>query len=71
MTTLTVRIPDELKDELEHICEEQHRSTSEVIRESLRRFVVAEELQSIRKMARPFAKAAGFLTDEDVFEEIS
>lgn len=71
MSTLTIRIPDKLSRQLRKLCREQERSTSEVVRESLRRYVVAEELQRLRDSLRPYAEAAGFLTDEDVFKAVS
>lgn len=69
--TLTIRIPKDLGKELKKLCREQGRSTSEVVRESLRRYLVAEQLRQIREMARPYAEARGFLTDEDVFRSVS
>jgi predicted transcriptional regulator len=71
MDALTVRIPSDLQSRLEKFCKRQHRSASDVLRESLRRFLVAEQLREIREDLRPHAEAAGFLTDEDVFKAVS
>ena len=71
MTTLTVRIPDELQAELQKFCSKRHQTTSEILRESLRNYLASEELRDIRRKARPYAEAAGYLTDEDVFRDIS
>jgi predicted transcriptional regulator len=71
MARLTVRIPGTLRDELADLCRRQQRPLSEVVRESLRRYVTREQLRQIRGKLRPYAKAEGFLTDEDVFETIS
>lgn len=71
MTTFTVRITDDLRDELRELCSRQHRSSSEIMRESLRRYLAAEQIRAIREKARPHAEAQGFLTDEDVFEAVS
>ena len=71
MGTLNLRIPDDLKRELERLCREQHRPASEVVRDSLRRYIAAEKFHSLRRKTLPFAEAQGFLTDEDVFEAIS
>lgn len=68
---LTIRIPKALGKELKKLCRQQGRSTSDVVRESLRRYVAAEQLRQVREMARPYAEAKGFLTDEDVFKAIS
>lgn len=69
--TLTVRIPKNLGKELKKLCRRQGRSTSDVVRESLRRYLVAEQLRQIREIARPYAQARGFLADEDVFKVVS
>ena len=44
---------------------------SELVRESLRRYIVTEQLKAIRRVTVPLAEAQGFLTDEDVFKEVS
>ncbi len=69
--TLTVRIPKDLGKQLKKLCRQQGRSTSEVVRESLRRYIAAEQFRQIREMVRPYAEARGFLTDEDVFKVVS
>jgi predicted transcriptional regulator len=71
MNALTVRIPPELQEQLQKLCNEQHRSPSDVVRESLRRYIVLEQLRQLREKLRPHAEAAGFFTDEDVFKAVS
>jgi len=71
MDALTIRIPKELAKKLEQICKRQHRSTSEVVRESLRRYLDLEQLREIREQLRPHAEAAGVLTDDDIFKAVS
>ncbi|MGC9453980.1 MAG: CopG family ribbon-helix-helix protein [Phycisphaerae bacterium] len=71
MGNLTIRIPDELRRQLEGLCRRQNRSASEVVRDSLRRYLAAEKFRTLRGRALPFAEAQGFLTDEDVFKAIS
>ena len=71
MSNLTVRIPETLRKEIERLCKRQKRPASEVVRDSLRRYVAAETFQSLRRKTLPFAEAQGFLADEDVFEAIS
>ncbi len=71
MTAVTIRIPEDLHVELQRLCEEQQRSTSDVVRESVRRYIAAEQLRSIREMTKPNAAARGYLTDEDVFKDVS
>jgi predicted transcriptional regulator len=71
MSTLTLRIPDDLKEQLEALSRQQQRPASELVRESLRKYVAAEQLKSLRRMSAPLAEAQGFVTDDDVFQAIS
>jgi predicted transcriptional regulator len=71
MSTLTIRLPDELKADLQKFSQEQNKPVSDVVRESIRRYVAIEKFRAIRKKVLPFAEAQGFLTDEDVFKAIS
>jgi predicted transcriptional regulator len=71
MSNLTIRIPEELKEQLEALCKERNRPLSAVVRESLRRYVAAERFRTLRHKTLPFAEAQGLLTDEDVFKAIS
>ena len=71
MANLTVRIPESLRKELQALCERQDRPVSEVVRDSLRRYIAVQKFQTLRRRALPFAEAQGLLTDEDVFKVIS
>jgi len=71
MSTLTLRIPNDLKKQLEELSRQQQRPASELVRESLRRYIVTEQLKAIRRTTAPLAEAQGLLIDEDLFKEIS
>ena len=71
MNTLTIGLPDELRDDLEKLSEEQRKPVSDIVRESIRRYVAVEKFRSLRKKTLPFAEAQGYLTDEDIFNAIS
>ena len=71
MNTLTIRLPNELKSDLQRLSQEQNKPVSDIVRESVRRYVAVEKFRALRKKALPFAEAQGFLTDEDVFRSIS
>jgi len=71
MNTLTIRLPEDLKDDLQKLSEEQSKPVSDIVRESIRRYVAVEKFRALRKKVLPFAEAQGFLTDEDVFKAIS
>jgi predicted transcriptional regulator len=66
-----VRIPAALRKQLESLSAEEQRPASEVVREALRGYVAAQKFRRLRRKTLPFAEAAGFLTDADVFEKIS
>jgi hypothetical protein len=41
------------------------------MREALRRHLALTQFEDLRKRMMPFAEAAGYLTDEDVFRDVS
>jgi len=53
------------------VSREKNKPVSDVVRESLRRYVAVEKFRALRAKALPFAEAEGFVTDEDVFRAIS
>ena len=71
MNTLTVRLPNDLRSELEDISQEQRKPVSDLVRESIRRYVALERFRALRKRVLPFAEAQGFIMDEDVFKAVS
>ena len=70
MSNITVRISKTLRKELKALSVRQQRPTSEVVRDSLRRYIAAEKFRRLRGKTLPFAEAQGFLADEDIFEAI-
>lgn len=71
MGTLTIRLDDKLERELNRLAKTQRKTKSEIARELLRRHMLVRELDGIRDKLRPYAEAAGCLTDEDFFRNIS
>lgn len=71
MPTLTIRLDAKLDSELNRLAKSMRKTKSEVARELLRRHILVQELDQVRERLRPYAEAAGFLTDEDFFEKIS
>lgn len=69
--SITIRIPDELKKELEEISRIERKPVSDLVRDSLRRYVAIQRFRQHRTVALPFAEAQGILTDEDVFKLLS
>lgn len=71
MATLTIRIDDELDKGLERLAKAQHRTKSDLAREMLRKRIAVERFRELRRKALPLAEAAGFVSDEDIFRDIS
>jgi predicted transcriptional regulator len=62
---------DELRTELDEVSRVEHKAVSDIVRESLRRYIAVEKFRAARKKVLPFAEAQGLLTDEDVFKALS
>ena len=71
MATLTIRLDDRLERELNQLARTQRKTKSEVARELLRRHLQVRHLDDLRDRLRPYAEAAGCVTDEDFFRTIS
>jgi len=67
---LTVRLTPELGRQLEKVAKEENRPVSEIVRESLGRYVAVLRFREIQKRAVKRARAQGIYTDEDVFKRI-
>ena len=71
MTTLTIRLPEQLRADLNKVSRQEHKPVSDIVRESLRRHVAVQQFRALRRKVLPFAEAQGLLTDEDVFRALS
>jgi len=69
--SLTIRIDDELEKLLAKAVRQSGRNRSDVAREALRRQLRISQFDALRRKLMPFAEARGYLTDEDVFRDIS
>jgi predicted transcriptional regulator len=69
--TLTIRLPDDLRKELQKISKEESKPMSDLVRESLQRYISIYKFRKLRNKVLPFAESQGILTDEDVFDVIS
>lgn len=70
-TPLTVRLDSEMERDLDELCAETGKSRSEIVREALRRQLMLLRFERHRRALIPYAEAAGYFTDEDVFRDIS
>lgn len=56
---------------LDAVCRQTGMTKSEVVRQALRRQLSLMRFEQLRRQALPFAEARGYLTDEDVFRDVS
>jgi len=68
---VTVRLDRELARRLDRMSKRLGRSRSDVVRDALRRQLSLLQFEEVRRRIAPFAEAAGYLTDEDVFRDVS
>lgn len=68
---LTIRLDAKLARQLASISRRLRRSRSDVVRDALRRQLALLQFEETRSRIAPFAEAAGYLTDEDVFRDVS
>ena len=70
-STITIRLDAALGKELDQACARTGRTRSELAREALRRQLTLLRFERLRKRTLPLAEAQGYLTDEDVFRDVS
>ncbi len=70
MSTLTLRVPDELDRALERQSAALGISKSDTAREALKRYLRVTEFRTLRSKLVARAQAGGINTDEDVFEAL-
>lgn len=70
MSTLTLRVPDDLDKALERQSAALGVSKSDLAREALRRYLRVAEFRALRTRLVARAQAAGINTDDDVFEAL-
>jgi metal-responsive CopG/Arc/MetJ family transcriptional regulator len=68
---LTVRLDRSLDELLTRVSRRAGKSRSEVARDALRRYLRGSEFDVLRQKMTPYANARGYLTDADVFDEVS
>lgn len=70
-SALTIRLDPELERRLSRAAKRSGRTRSEFVRDALRRQLAMAQLEDLRRRIMPFAEAQGYLTDEDVFHDVS
>ncbi|MFW6162729.1 MAG: ribbon-helix-helix protein, CopG family [Planctomycetota bacterium] len=69
--SITIRLDEHLERQLLDECRRSGQSRSEVVREALRRQLAVRRFEALREQMVPVAEARGYLTDEDVFRDVS
>ena len=70
-SALTIRLDPKLGRQLARVAKRTGRSRSEVVRDAVQRQLALAQFQDLRRRIMPLAEARGYLTDEDVFRDIS
>ena len=70
-SALTIRLDPDLEKQLDRAAKRSGRSRSVIVRDALRRQLAVAQFEDLRTRIMPFAEAAGYLTDEDVFRDVS
>ena len=68
---VTIRLEPELQRQLDRMSRELGRTRSEIMRDALRRQLSLLRFERSRRQLMPFAESRGYLTDEDVFRDVS
>lgn len=71
MSTVTIRLDSKLQRQLDRICKRLGTTRSELVRDALRKQLSLLQFEEARRRLMPFAEAQGYLTDEDVFRDVS
>ena len=71
MSTLTIRLDPAHENQLNAVAKATNRQKSEIVRDALRRQLALTQFRALRNASLPLAEAAGYLTDEDIFRDVS
>lgn len=71
MSSLTIRLDDKLDAELTRLAAASHRTKSDLVRDFIRKQLALAAFERARALIEPAAERAGYLTDEDVFRDVS
>jgi predicted transcriptional regulator len=69
--SLTIRLPEDIRNDLEELSKAENIPISEIVRESIKKYITIQRFRRLRNKVLPFAEAQGLLTDEDIFKALS
>ncbi len=71
VAAVTIRLEPALQRQLDKVSRELGRTRSDIVRDALRRQLALMRFDKVRRQLMPFAEARGYLTDEDIFRDVS
>ena len=69
--TITISLPEELKQQLDQAAAADGVSRSDLLRQSLQEHLFVRSLRALRRKMIPSAESCGVFTDQDVFDRVS
>jgi predicted transcriptional regulator len=70
-SALTIRLDPDLDRQVTKAAKRTGLSRSEIVRDTVRRQLSLAQFQDLRCRIMPLSEARGYLTDEDVFRDVS
>lgn len=70
-TVFSVSLPDQMAAELDALAKATGRNKSDIVKESLSLFLWETRFKQVKSRLVKRAKAAGIVTEEDVFKVVS
>lgn len=70
-STLTISIPENVREQLDRVSKTAGVSRSDIVRESIRDYLFLRQFRALRKTMRAKASRQGIYTDQDVFQRVS
>lgn len=70
-TVLSVSLPEKMSADLEALAKAMGRNKSDIVKESLGYYLWEVKFRKVKRQLSPKAKAAGIVTEDDVFKAVS
>lgn len=70
-STLTISIPEKVREQLDFVSKSEGVSRSDIVRESIRDYLFIRQFRALRKKMVVKASQKGVHTDQDVFDRLS
>ena len=70
-SSINISLDSNMEELLGSLSRASGKTPDEIATEALKRYLRLQRFEDLRRKAMPFAEARGYLTDEDVFREVS